>query len=178
MIYGQWGQDGLFPDGKEKFKIKNVMHYEYLKGGSMGGPCRIPDANVIQNIRREAGKKDIDFEDKEWMPKMMKAMTTFFDDEKIDELLQVTMGSLWIGNVKLKAGKNDSSEVIKVGGSSEEAVAAVCELWQIDPAALEKAITKYSVDVRGKWTEKEVSVRAAYKQRDAIGRTVYDMLFN
>ena len=36
-----------------------------------------------------------------------------------------------MGNLKIKAAKNDSSDVVKTGGSSEEALNAVCELWAV-----------------------------------------------
>jgi len=210
MLFGFWGEDpwtGKIKDGKKdikesqrlpadgrtRYELRDLMHFDYLRGGRV----KLPDHEVYQDRRPPAGSqlpdnkailsrkggadpavnKDVeDFEDRFKMGKMYKAMKSFFSEEVIDSIFSNTMGVLWLGNVEIKGG-DDKSEVVDAG-KSKEALDMVAKLWKCDRAALMQACNTISLEINKKWVQSPQGLTTAYSLRDSMAKSVYEKQFD
>jgi myosin heavy subunit len=175
--------DYLFLDGGDSIKDK-VFTRVYTD---------IPDN--FQPMPTAVGIPARGFEDDENMTDTIKALKIFFDDDAVVKMiLQVTFGTLILGNVNFKETSETTCEV-DMAGKSGEAIELVNKLWQLQPAgdwSPSGRDTKPPAD--GSWVPKLAtaishahmgktvgvvprSASVSKKLRDALAKTVYDKLF-
>jgi myosin heavy subunit len=145
---------------RQKYQIRELEHFNYLKNGCFDVDETDDKANFIEM--------------KECMIKLK------FKPEEISYIFTVLMGILYIGNITFIEDLNNP-----LGGSlidplvkSDFSIAS--ELLGIDHATLTAIMTKRKLKdpMSDKYYERVLTVEKAYNTRDAIAKIIYSKIFD
>jgi myosin-5 len=145
---------------RQKYQIRELEHFNYLKNGCFDVDETDDKANFIEM--------------KECMTKLK------FKPEEMSYIFTVLMGILYIGNITFLEDTNNP-----LGGSlidplvkSDFSIAS--ELLGIDHATLTSIMTKRKLKdpMSDKYYERILTVEKAYNTRDAIAKTIYSKVFD
>jgi len=142
--------------------------FRYLRGGS---------SQLAEPIFGTSAKGK-PFTDAEDMKATLSAMTSFFPEGDAQLtwqlILQLTTAVLWIGNIEITGGADNSSIAV----DTDDALDKAAELLQVDKSQLADACTKKTLVMRGMGNIVQFQGQgAACKMRDAMAKTVYNELF-
>ncbi|XP_072847241.2 unconventional myosin-Ia isoform X1 [Pogona vitticeps] len=96
-----------------------------------------------------------------------------FSAEEVTAVLEVTAVVLKLGNVQFQAGGAESC-----GIQDDKVVQEICQLIQLDESVLEQALCFRTVEARQEKVVTSLNISQGYYARDALGKNIYNRLFN
>lgn len=146
--------EGLTPDQKEKLYLTDIPDYTYL---NQGGDHKIEGVD-----------------DKEEFKATTDALTLIgFSQEQQFAIFTLLAALLHIGNIEIKATRNDSSL-----SSDEPNLVKACELLGIDAFNFAKWITKKQIITRSEKIVSNLNHKQAIVSRDSVAKYIYSALFD
>jgi len=120
-----------------------------------------------------AGQDDLtEFENR------LKAMQTIgVSKDQVQSILYIMAAVLHLGNTKFDAPPSNS-EASQVMSESKAAFDKMVSLCKVDAKALENALTNQTRVVMKEKVKSPVNIRQAADSRDALGKALYEMVFN
>jgi len=146
--------EGLSAEEKEKLQLTSIEDYNYL---NQGGDYRIEGVNEVEEYKATTDALSL----------------IGVGKEKQFAIFQILAALLHIGNIEIKATRNNASL-----SSDEPSLVKACELLGIDPYNFAKWVTKKQITTRSEKIVSDLNHPQALVARDSVAKYIYSALFD
>ncbi|CCH42118.1 Myosin-2 [Wickerhamomyces ciferrii] len=146
--------EGLSSDEKEKLKLTSIEDYNYL---NQGGDYRIENVDEVEEYKSTTDALSL----------------IGINKDKQFAIFQILAALLHIGNIEIKATRNNSSL-----SSDEPNLIKASELLGIDAYNFAKWITKKQITTRSEKIVSDLNHPQALVARDSVAKYIYSALFD
>ena len=150
---------GLDPVLKQEWGLRNIEEFRYTN--QSGEYTRLDGENDEDNYKRlEVALRDVGV-----------------DNTDRELIFRIVAGILHLGNVTFEESSESGSDAAVFSAQSAEHLTYVCRLLGVDHEDILNAMSRRSFVVAGCEIHKSLNRDIAFSARDAMAKTLYDLLF-